>query len=102
MVLLDALNDCTQPFDDAHEQTRDRIYTSFAKQAMREGWSPFGDDEMNSRPEFDVLAEDIDFVLGAAKTVLDERSRPERAFNKLARRTKAARSIVSFLKTNTG
>lgn len=48
-------------------------------------------------PEFSVTTSDVDFVLLAARNILDERKISDRVFNQLTRRTRAAKRIIRTL-----
>lgn len=119
IAVLDSLAECkvvNDAFDDpafaqkpnpqqtakeAYEEMRSSMRHRFHTQAMH---LPLGDayaTECNfvADPEFDIVRDygDAYFVLSAAERIVSQKSLPDKAFNLLTGRTKAAKNIIKFL-----
>lgn len=54
-------------------------------------------DSWQPNPEFKIRSDDVSFVKAAAERVLNQRKLSDKVYNKLTRRTQAARTIVTML-----
>lgn len=55
------------------------------------------EDTWKLNPEFEVLVDDVPFVLSAARRVVSEKHLAKRAFNRITHRTSAAKQIINTL-----